>query len=398
MPGDVREGLGEDADDLLVDRADDASELAAGATDVLELLGEEPVPLLQRRQLLQRQRVDRTHQAELAVELPHPRLGRDTGRQLGAGRGDRLVGLAFELPAQRFDGGLQAELGLGPLELDPLEQLAGARRGRVRRRRARRAAGVGGWRSWRPRARAPPARYGGGRRAAASTPPRRPSSPARRPSARAAASRPSRLAAASDLARSSPARRRSTSSRRGREQRRAVPRARRARIPSSAPSAASERARSSRAVAALGPPPRRLRAPRARRLRLSRARLRAATSSASVAARRPKAASWAAATSLARRQARRGAAPTGPGSTCAWARARRRRCRSAGRLRRSPSGRRRAPHGPLLLRPPPSVRVAARSRRRAGLFRGRLSSRPSVLPRCRQPRAERRSPSVVTIV
>ena len=55
---DVGVGLGEDLLDPLVDLADDVEQVAAGALEVLELLGEELVPLLERRELLERQRVD----------------------------------------------------------------------------------------------------------------------------------------------------------------------------------------------------------------------------------------------------------------------------------------------------------------------------------------------------
>lgn len=58
LPGGVPEGLGEDLLDALVDLLDDLEQVGAGLLQVLQLLAEELVPLLQRRELLQRQRVD----------------------------------------------------------------------------------------------------------------------------------------------------------------------------------------------------------------------------------------------------------------------------------------------------------------------------------------------------
>ena len=55
---DVVPGLGEDLLDLGVDVVDDVEQVLAGLAQVVELLGEELVPLLQRRELLQRERVD----------------------------------------------------------------------------------------------------------------------------------------------------------------------------------------------------------------------------------------------------------------------------------------------------------------------------------------------------
>ena len=63
MPRDIGEGLGEDAHNLLVDGTDDPAELATGAAHVLELLGKEPVALFERGELLERQGVDRPHEA-----------------------------------------------------------------------------------------------------------------------------------------------------------------------------------------------------------------------------------------------------------------------------------------------------------------------------------------------
>ena len=70
----VGEGGGEDVVDALVDLADDGEQVAPGALEVLELGGEEAVPLLQRRELLQRQRVDLAEGGQVALGLGGPAL------------------------------------------------------------------------------------------------------------------------------------------------------------------------------------------------------------------------------------------------------------------------------------------------------------------------------------
>ena len=84
MPADVGEGGREHGLDLEVDGLDDAHQLAAGGAHVVELLLEERVALLQLVELLERQRVDRAHQAELTLEVADPRRGADALGQLGA--------------------------------------------------------------------------------------------------------------------------------------------------------------------------------------------------------------------------------------------------------------------------------------------------------------------------
>ena len=132
---DVGERTGEDVLDLLVDRPDHPAELAAGGADVLELLLQERVPLLQLVVLLERERVDRTEQTQLAVELAHPPGGRRALGQLRLlGRlGD--LGLDVEIAAQRLDRGLEPELGLGFLDLRSDATSGGSRRASARRRR-----------------------------------------------------------------------------------------------------------------------------------------------------------------------------------------------------------------------------------------------------------------------
>ncbi len=94
---DIRVGGGEDADDLLVDRLDHLRELAPGLTDVLELGLEERVTLGELVELLEGQRVDRAHEAQLALELPHPGGGADALGQRRALGGHRGVGLGVEI-------------------------------------------------------------------------------------------------------------------------------------------------------------------------------------------------------------------------------------------------------------------------------------------------------------
>ena len=67
-------GRGEHLLHPLVDLADDVHQVAPGLLDVLELLGEELVPLLERGVLLKRQRVDPTEQRERAVGGTGPLL------------------------------------------------------------------------------------------------------------------------------------------------------------------------------------------------------------------------------------------------------------------------------------------------------------------------------------
>ena len=74
LAADVGEGGGEHGLDLLVDGLDHPVQLAPGRADVLELLLEERVALLQLGELLERERVDRAEQAQLAVELADPGL------------------------------------------------------------------------------------------------------------------------------------------------------------------------------------------------------------------------------------------------------------------------------------------------------------------------------------
>ena len=92
---------------------------------VLELALEELVALLQRLVLLEGERVDRAHQPQLALELADPghRRGLPSG---SSGRSARHggVGLDVEVAAQRLDRGLDAQLGLGLVELGPLQPLA----------------------------------------------------------------------------------------------------------------------------------------------------------------------------------------------------------------------------------------------------------------------------------
>ncbi len=85
------------------------------------------MPLLQLGELLERERVDRPHEAELALELADPGRG---GRAVGQRRALRFhgrLGLLVEVLAQGLRGLLQPDPDLGLLELvslHPLAQLA----------------------------------------------------------------------------------------------------------------------------------------------------------------------------------------------------------------------------------------------------------------------------------
>ena len=121
---DVGERGGEHALDLLVDGLDDPGQLAAGVADVLELLLEERVALLQLVELLERQRVDRAEQAQLAIELADPAGG---GGALGQ---RRLLGrlgdlrLDVEVATQRLDRVLEPQLRLGLVDVGAVGPLA----------------------------------------------------------------------------------------------------------------------------------------------------------------------------------------------------------------------------------------------------------------------------------
>src|SRR5690606_38446712 len=57
-------GIGEEALHLLVEVGDDREQIGTGFREVLQLLGEKLVPLLERRKLLERERIDATELGE----------------------------------------------------------------------------------------------------------------------------------------------------------------------------------------------------------------------------------------------------------------------------------------------------------------------------------------------
>ena len=90
----VDEGLGEHLQDAVVDVGDDVEQILAGPLDVLELGGQEVVALLERGELLQRQRINPAELVEFAIGLLGAALlGRPVERHRG-GRGDLLTAFA----------------------------------------------------------------------------------------------------------------------------------------------------------------------------------------------------------------------------------------------------------------------------------------------------------------
>ena len=121
----VGEGRCEHALDLDVDRLDHPEQLATRLADVVELRIEECVTLLQFVELLERERIDRTEQAQLAVEVAHLRRRVHAFGQRRHLGGLRHLGLDVVIATQRLDGGLQTQLHLGIVDLDTTRPLAG---------------------------------------------------------------------------------------------------------------------------------------------------------------------------------------------------------------------------------------------------------------------------------
>ena len=107
----------EHVDDLLVDGLDDLRQLAPRGLHVVELRFEELVALLQRFELLERERVDRSHDPQLALELADTSVRRDALGQRRALGGHGAFGLCIEVASQGLDGGLDPQLGLGVVDL-----------------------------------------------------------------------------------------------------------------------------------------------------------------------------------------------------------------------------------------------------------------------------------------
>ena len=114
----------EDGDDLLVHRLDDPLQLLAAVLHVLELLLQEVVALEQRVVLLERERVDRAHEPQLALEVPGPPGARRALGHLGRGRVERERRLAVEVGADALDDGLEPHPVLGVVDLAALLALA----------------------------------------------------------------------------------------------------------------------------------------------------------------------------------------------------------------------------------------------------------------------------------
>ena len=128
----VLERLGEDPLDALVDLLDDVEQVALGVLEVLELLGEELVPLLEGGELLEGERVDAPERVQLALGLAQPlllRLAHERDglglRRVGVGIGVGHGGTSWCGPnSSTRSAGVDAELldrlGLELLDAQPL--------------------------------------------------------------------------------------------------------------------------------------------------------------------------------------------------------------------------------------------------------------------------------------
>ena len=110
--------------DLHVDGLDDPGQLTARVADVFELGFEERVAFLQLIELLERERVDGAEQAQLPLQIAHPRRWVHTLRERRHLGRFGSVGLQLEVAAQRLDSGLHAHARLGLFDLDPPSPLA----------------------------------------------------------------------------------------------------------------------------------------------------------------------------------------------------------------------------------------------------------------------------------
>jgi hypothetical protein len=106
----AREGL----HDLFVQRSQHLLELASGVAHVAHLGVEVLVAVLERRELLEGERVDRTERGDARLELADALFEGHSARQLHRGSRAQLVGLDAEVPTHYFVevGDLDDELGL----------------------------------------------------------------------------------------------------------------------------------------------------------------------------------------------------------------------------------------------------------------------------------------------
>ena len=122
--GHVGERLAEDALDLVVDRLDHAEQFTTRAAHVLQLRLEELVTLLQFAELLEGQRIDGSHEAQFALEIPHPGDGRDALGNLRSLGGLGHFRFDVEIPPQRLDRCLETHPHLCLVDVDPTSALA----------------------------------------------------------------------------------------------------------------------------------------------------------------------------------------------------------------------------------------------------------------------------------
>ena len=115
---DVGRGGRERRHDLLVQRAHDLVQLAARPAHVVHLGLELLVPLLEHRQLLERQRVHRPERRQLALELVGVLRQRRVLRGLGLGKAGQLLGRGAQVPRDVLVQRLGPQVDLVHLEVE----------------------------------------------------------------------------------------------------------------------------------------------------------------------------------------------------------------------------------------------------------------------------------------
>ncbi len=122
--GHVGVGGPEHLNDFGVDGSDDFRQFPPGVAHVLELLVQKAMALQKGGVLLQGQRIDGAHEAQLALELRPPARGAGPGRERRAFSAPHRFGFAVEIPPDRFDDSLQPDPAFGLVELGAIDTLA----------------------------------------------------------------------------------------------------------------------------------------------------------------------------------------------------------------------------------------------------------------------------------